>query len=440
MRRDAHLTTALTILTLLFFSATREARAQSDDAPKAEVGVQFTSLSLTPPEDFLGTENKPGFGARFTYNLTDSVAVEAEGNFFPTKSRPGISVGGRASQLQAGVKAGKRFEKFGVFFKARPGFVSFDDALQIDAEQISIDQTPFLIPRVTRVRRTHFSMDVGGVLELYPTRRTMLRFDAGDTIIRYGERNDFDSFPLVPALTRAPSEVKHNFQFTAGVGYRFGGGEDGGPGAGAADDVPDGTRKFEVGVQFSSLGLNEPDRSFGGGVIFGGLGVNTEAGFGARLGYNFNEHVAVEAEGNFFPRRRFSDTTQGGYPVQLQAGAKVGRRFERFGLFFKARPGFVGFTDVLELERVETAIFGGEPFPFPVFSSHWKNYFSMDLGGVFEVYPTRRVLARFDFGDTIIRYGQRRDFGFFGGQFVEFNLPSETKHNFQFTAGLGYRF
>jgi hypothetical protein len=438
MRRDAHFSTALLILTLLFFPA-REALAQAEDAPKVEVGAQFSSLSLTPPEDFLGTENKPGFGARFTYNLTDNVAVEAEGNFFTTKSRLGISVGGRAEQLQAGVKAGKRFERVGFFLKARPGFVSFDEALQIGEEQVTFEGTPFLIPRFTRVRRTHFSMDVGAVLELYPTRRTMVRFDAGDTIIRYGERNDFTTFPSVPMLTRAPSEIKHNFQFTAGVGYRFGGGE-GGRGA-TGDDGVDETRRFEVGVQFSSLLVNEPARSFGGpSVVFGGVGVNAEAGFGARLGYNVNEYFAVEAEGNFYPRKRFSDTTQGGYPVQLQAGAKVGRRFDKFGVFLKARPGFVGFTAADELERIDIVTFDGEPFEFPVFSSHWKNYFSMDVGGVFELYPTRRVLTRFDFGDTVIRYGARRDFGFLAGDFVEFNLPSETKHNFQFTAGIGYRF
>jgi hypothetical protein len=441
MRRDANFYRASLILTLLFFSAPW-AHAQEDDAPKVEVGVQFSSLSLTPPEDFLGTENKPGFGARFTYNLTDEVAFEAEGNFFTTKSRPGVSVGGRAEQLQAGVKAGKRFERFGLFLKARPGFVSFDDASRVEEEQVSFGGTPFLVPRFTRARRTHFSMDVGAVLELYPTRRTLVRFDAGDTIVRYGERNDFDPFsPSPTGFFRAPSEVRHNFLFAAGVGYRFGGGE-GGRGASAPgdDDAADGTRRFEVGVQFSSLGVNEPARTFGGGVVFGGVGVNTEAGFGARLGYNLNEYVAFEAEGNFFPRKRFSDTTQGGYPLQLQAGAKVGRRFEKFGVFAKARPGFVGFTDVDELERVDTVTFGGEPFDFPVFSGHWKNYFSMDLGGVFELYPTRRVLARFDFGDTVIRYGARRDFGSAGGDFIEFQLPSETKHNFQFTAGIGYRF
>ena len=439
MRRDAHFSKALTILALLFLSAAQEARAQEEDAPKVEVGVQFSSLSLTPPEDFLGTENKPGFGARLTYNLTDNVAFEVEGNFFPTKSRPGISVGGRAEQLQAGVKAGKRFNKFGVFLKARPGVVSFDEVFHVEEEQITFEGTPFIIPRFTRVRRTHFSMDLGGVLELYPTRRTMVRFDAGDTIIRYGERNTFDSFLPNTGVVRAPSEVKHNFQFTAGVGYRFGGGGEQTPST-DDDDGVDETRRFEVGIQFSSLGINEPDRSFGGGVIFGGLGVNTEAGFGARLGYNINEHVAVEAEGNFYPRKRFADTTQGGYPVQLQAGLKVGRRFERVGVFAKARPGFVGFTAVNRLVSVDIVDFGGEPFEFPTFESHWKNYFSTDVGGVFEIYPSKRVLARFDFGDTMIRYGARRDFGFFGGQTIEFDLPAETKHNFQFTAGIGYRF
>ena len=57
MRRDAHFSKALTILAVLFLSASQEARAQSEDAPKVEVGVHFSSLSLTPPEDFLGTEN-----------------------------------------------------------------------------------------------------------------------------------------------------------------------------------------------------------------------------------------------------------------------------------------------------------------------------------------------------------------------------------------------
>jgi len=36
-------------------------------------------------------------------------------------------------------------------------------------------------------------------------------------------------------------------------------------------------------------------------------------------------------------------------------------------------------------------------------------YFSMDVGGVVEFYPSRRIVTRPDIGDTIIRYGISRD-------------------------------
>ena len=442
MRRDAFFSTALTILSVLFFSA--PARAQSDDAPKAEVGVQFSSLSVTPPEDFQGTENKPGFGGRFTYNLTDNFALEAEGNFFPTKSSPNISVGGRAVQAQFGVKAGKRFERFGVFAKARPGFISFGEAVTFTEGQTVVPGGPtFAFPIARLERKTHLSVDLGGVLEFYPSRRTMVRFDAGDTLIRYGERNDvlpiLISNNVQSVVVPVSSKTKHNFQFSAGIGYRFGGGRE--QTAPAPDDASDATRKFEVGIQFSSLVLNEADRFFFGSTSpFSSFSTSTEAGFGGRLTYNLNEYVAVEAESNFYPRKRFSDTTAGGYPFQAQFGAKVGRRYNKFGVFAKARPGFVGFTAVNRLERIDVVTFGGQPFSVPAFESHSKKYFSADVGGVFEFYPSSRWLTRFDFGDTIIRYTNRRDFAIFNSQPVPFDLPADTRHNFQFSAGIGYRF
>jgi hypothetical protein len=66
-------------------------------------------------------------------------------------------------------------------------------------------------------------------------------------------------------------------------------------------------------------------------------------------------------------------------------------------------------------------------------------YFSMDLGGVVEYYPARRVFTRLDLGDTIIRYGTYREQGaLFSRAIIE--RPSETKHNLQFSAGVGFRF
>ena len=425
-----------TLFALLFCAAA--ARAQERDAPKVEVGVQFSSLSLTPP-DFFGTENRVGFGGRVTYNLTDYFAVEAEGNFYPAKGVSTLATGGRTLQGQFGVKAGKRWERFGVFAKARPGLISFGEALELTRATFETGGQVFDFPVFAPARKTHFTADVGGVLEFYASRRTMVRFDFGDTIIRYGERRTFGPgvFPAPPSPVTIAAETKHNFQFTAGVGFRFRGGSE--PDAPKASGDSEGVGRFEAGIQFSSLLFNEPDRLPGAVQSFGSDPVNAESGFGGWFGVNLGEHLALEASGNFFPRESSANETSGGYPSQLQAGVKAGRRWERWGLFAKARPGFVSFSNALRLAGTDTVVFDGTTFVLPRFGRGRRTYFSTDLGAVVEVYPSRRIVTRFDFGDTVIRYGERETFGIVTPQGAP-TLPAETKHNFQFTAGLGFRF
>jgi hypothetical protein len=429
-----------TAATLIFIIALAPdaVRAQEHDAPKVEVGAQFSSLSITPPNSF-GTENATGFGGRITYNINDHLAVEAEGNFYPTGLSQTYVTGGKAEQMQFGLKVGKRFDKFGVFAKVRPGFISFDSTL-------TVTQTPLvpggfdIVNTFTNERKTHFTTDVGGVLELYPTRRVLVRFDFGDTMIRYGEHVEAGGVFLGSGDTifTAPAEIKHNFQFTGGVAYRFGGG------AGGQDETPsspsDSKRRFEAGIQFSSFALNlsSEDLGFPFFETFD-AGNNTEAGFGARVGYNFTDNFALEAEGNFYPRRSSANSTTGGYPVQMQFGPKVGKRFRHFGLFAKARPGFVTFSRVLHQTGTETFTFGSQTFIFPTFDDRRRTYFSTDLGGVLELYPSSRILTRFDFGDTLIHYGQRDARGLLTGAPPPSISPS-TSHNFQFTAGIGLRF
>lgn len=201
---------------LCLFSAFDEIRAQAKDAPKVEVGVQFTSLTLS---DSFNNSTEPGFGGRVTYNLTDNVALEAQFDFFPNGERfRAFRSGGRIAQGLFGVKAGKRFEKFGIFGKVRPGFTSFSAGRE---EIRVVSPQPNLVVDFDPRRETHFATDVGAVLEFYPTRRIVTRFDAGDTIIRYGRTTTtfFDgtgtqTFPI-------PADTKHNFQFSAGIGFRF---------------------------------------------------------------------------------------------------------------------------------------------------------------------------------------------------------------------------
>lgn len=442
MYKSASKTVALIFIIAL---ASLAARAQEHDAPKVEVGAQFSSLSITPP-GFGGTENATGFGARVTYNFNDHVAVEAEGNFYPTKQGQSYVTGGRAEQLQVGLKIGKRFDKFGVFAKARPGLISFGETLAVSQVQISTGGFPQLVNAFTGERKTHFTTDVGGVLELYPTRRVLVRFDFGDTIIRYGEHDEGRSFFLptsnsfIDTIVKAPAEIKHNFQFTGGVAYRFGGGASASDDGASSSSSFNSERRFEVGIQFSSfvLNLSSADLGFSLDTPFPS-GNNTEAGFGARVGYNFTDHVALEAEGNFYPRRGNANSTTGGFPAQFQFGPKIGKRFRRFGVFAKARPGFVTFSRVLHQTGTETFNFGGQNFTLPTFDARRRTYFSTDLGGVVELYPSSRLITRFDFGDTLIHYGRRDPRGLISGALAP-PIPASTRHNFQFTAGIGLRF
>ena len=57
-----------------------------------------------------------------------------------------------------------------------------------------------------------------------------------------------------------------------------------------------------------------------------------------------------------------------------------------------------------------------------------------------EFYPTRRIVARFDGGDTMIFYRSLDIPVFFFPRTLIFTAPAETIHNFQFSAGVGFRF
>jgi hypothetical protein len=388
------------LLTIITCASVAVAQSKKD---KIEIGVQSTSLTLFQP-DFAFDDTQAGIGGRVTYNFNRSIAAEAEINFLPQKQFILIA-DGNAIQAQFGVKAGKRFEKFGVFGKVRPGF-------------LSVDRVGSFVPGtnfdVKIERQAFFTTDFGGVLELYPSRRTVVRFDAGDTVIRhparFGQTSIFDE---VVQLIR-PAKFKHNFQFTAGVSFRLGDFPDKEP------DVTSGkerAKRYEVGAQFTSLqvqDLNNPGSATGPRD-------HNEPGFGGRFTFNLTDSVAFEAEGNYFTRETFP---QRGHMFQGQFGGKVGKRFDRWGLFGKARPGFVGFTP-------------GVRFPFSNDLFVTRYYPSLDVGGVVEFYISPRWMARFDAGDTVIRYREIRVDTFTTPFILQ---RGQTRHNLQLSSGIGFRF
>jgi len=130
----------------------------------SEVGVGVTGIHLYKID-----AASIGIYGRLFFNFSRSAVVDVEAIRYP----------GKTSAL-LGIKSGKRFDRFGVFGKARTGLWYFD--------------------------RGYFAADLGGVLEYYPSRHTTIRIDLGDTILFYGGT----------ALGTV-----HNFQPAIGFGYRF---------------------------------------------------------------------------------------------------------------------------------------------------------------------------------------------------------------------------
>ena len=131
-----------------------------------------------------------GAGGRFTYNVYNYIALDSEVNFFlPDEGPP------TATQSLFGIKAGKRTKYVGVFAKVRPGF-----------------QTNFVVNDREQAR---LALDVGGVAEFYPNRHVVLRVDAGDVIIPFGNN------VVGEGLFAQRLGTTHNLQYSLGVGIRF---------------------------------------------------------------------------------------------------------------------------------------------------------------------------------------------------------------------------
>ncbi len=191
--------TAIRIFTLVIFLLClfgSDARAQRE-TPRFETGVQFTALNLPAPIN----EGAPGLGGRFIYNLNNRFGLEAEVNHFPGGTRL-VSNFGETEGL-FGLRAGFAIPRGEMFLKARPGFIHFPEGRDVASRGLrQLDQ---------------FALDLGFVGIRYFSNHTYLRFDAGDTIITYGNERILD--PLNGRISRLGTV--HNPQISIGFGIHF---------------------------------------------------------------------------------------------------------------------------------------------------------------------------------------------------------------------------
>jgi hypothetical protein len=160
------------------------------------------SAYLSTLEAPFGDGRQWGGGARFGVQVAPWVVVEGD----VARLAGGDARAGSLTQLFGGVKVGGRAERFGLFAKLRPGLVQFgNDFLAPGVVCIAV----FPPPESCLAARTSVAFDLGTVVEMYPTRRTLLRVDLGSTHIWYRPRGDGDS------------ERRGAFQVSVGAGVRF---------------------------------------------------------------------------------------------------------------------------------------------------------------------------------------------------------------------------
>jgi hypothetical protein len=202
------------VLILACAAGVRPASAQTP-GERLEVAANLNMLRLS---DFSGT--RAGVGGRVTFDLTPNVALEGEVAFYPKDRIDGgafqtsegtYRIVGHRRRTDAlfGVKVGTRFDRFGVFGKARPGLTRLGDR-GTGCEGPGCAVILMLIAPYTY--RTEFAFDFGGGIELYPSTRTVARFEMGDTLIRHRS-----SAPPCPSSTC----TSHNLSTRLGIGYRW---------------------------------------------------------------------------------------------------------------------------------------------------------------------------------------------------------------------------
>jgi len=196
-----------------------ESRPSFSGVRRWEAGGQFGLLSMgradivgLPYFDPFSLGDDPSFGGRLTYNFNPWLAVDTAVNYYYHNPHFGDAQrGGKILQGAFGPKAGLRTQHAGFFVKARPGFLSYG----------GVHDNWF--PPYPTTRLTHFAVDVGGVLEFYPSRQVVLRLDLGHTLGFYGPRTVITPItPITPnGVLRSGGFRDNGMQFMTGFGWRF---------------------------------------------------------------------------------------------------------------------------------------------------------------------------------------------------------------------------
>ena len=395
------------VLALLLFALVPNiprVRAQ-ENYSRIEIGGQFSANGFLNSSAGVGFWE--GFGGRFDYNVSRRLAFETQVDYFPqfVPTRL-LEQGGQTLHFAAGLRGkvaqSRRFSLYGLI---RPGFFHFTDA--------ELLMGPPGSPGAKIGPATYYALNLGGGIEFYPSSRWVARFElTGNPYLVPNARPGSVPSPGSPPVP-TPGVIDDRYQLSVGLGYRLGELRENG----REESIPG---RLEVGAQFTTLILRRRTTLDA---------IRMEPGFGGFVSYPLMRFLYADASVEFYPRGSKSVGFQdGGRIVQGLFGFKAGISRKRISIFAKARPGLIDATQTVN---------GFAPTTGSPLTGGFQT-FALDLGGIVEIYATKRAFVRLDVGDTHL---------YFPDKFVTMTNGTATRipggsyqHSMQYSAGYGWRF
>jgi hypothetical protein len=363
--------TRLCILLVLGLVMAIHRSAQAQQITRLELGAGYYGQTATKNA---GTSEASPNGyagpfARLSVNLNRSIALEASGFDSANLAQSDNKVGGHQALILAGVKAGIRRQHFGVFGRLDAGAASYSRALEF----IYVQNGQILNVPPTYYRETHFALEPGASIEVYPTQRWILRADVDENLNAEFRTVNFLSQNVYQSLGGV---VPHHLGIALSLERRFGTLESE-PAASAKPEHFSVGAYFPLQIREQSVNNNAPALGGGGAWIevpsFRFLSFDLAA-----FDLPHDDHTA--------------GTRDGGTPFAAFIGPKVGVHLNRFGIFVKARPGVMRFS------RTESSLTLSNCGQFSAVNRP-QYQFSLDTGAVFEYTPMRHALLRLETGD-----------------------------------------
>ena len=414
--RLAAVNTAVFILPILgVLSVPSRAIAQQYAINEVTVGANFQTYRASGcipigsgPQCNLATYHYlsyPTFSATYTYNLSSSLALEGTVNPTSQFLRTNGYGSGRETLALGGVKTGWRGHNWGFYGKVQVGVGSFG------CGYFTYDPTAYSDCK----RVTNFALEYGGVVERRLSKRWALRLDAAHLMMPQFDR-------ILVRYQDGSPYYSQEAQWLQGLDARIGITRSFGALHEAQQERVPEHAAWDAGVLFALQPRYLPDWPF----------MNVYPTWGLWGSWNFSKHFSWDSAVMHSGRNsgnEFIDLQAGGRAFQALTGLKMGIRRDHMGYFAKVRGGTITFG---ETERQGTFLPNGS---FKFDNGMFTNPV-LDLGGVYEVYPSRHFVLRADAGSATIFYQPKNVIQL--GQ--TYAIPGRKQTGMLLGFGAGFRF